>query len=138
MPIQVNAVTENEFNAWMTEQKEIKLAKDREASPDTVWPMEELMVRGETLYNKNCVACHQENGMGIPGAFPALKGSEIATHNMAKHIDIVLNGVSGTSMAAWGSQLNDLEIAAIITYERNAWDNNTGELVQPADINAAR
>ena len=138
MPIQVNAVSENEFNTWMSEQKEIKLAKEREASPDTIWPMEELMARGEALYAKNCAACHQANGMGIPGAFPALKGSQIATKDMAKHLDVVLNGAAGTAMAAWGNQLNDLELAAIITYERNAWDNNTGELVQPADIKAAR
>lgn len=138
MPIQVNAVSEEEFNRWMSEQKEIKLAKEREASPDTVWPMEELMTRGEALYTKNCAACHQANGLGIPGAFPALKGSPVTTQDVAKHINIVMNGVSGTAMAAWAGQLNDLELAAIITYERNAWDNNTGELVQPADINAAR
>lgn len=138
MPIQVNAVNEQEFNIWMAEQKEAKVAKEKESSADTVWPMEELMARGEALYTKNCLACHQANGMGIPGAFPALKGSQITTQDMSKHIDIVVNGVSGTAMAAWGSQLNDLELAAIITYERNAWDNNTGELVQPADIKAVR
>ncbi len=138
MPIQVNAVSEAEYNTWMSEQKAIKLAKAAEASSDTIWSMDDLMSRGESLYVKNCAACHQASGEGIPGAFPALKGNKIATQDMAKHIEVVVKGVAGTAMAAWAGQLNDLELAAIITYERNAWGNNTGELVQPADIKAAR
>jgi cytochrome c oxidase subunit II len=96
------------------------------------------MARGEGLYNTNCGTCHKADGSGIPPAFPALAGSPVATGDPIKHIEIVINGVSGTPMSAWGGQLNDLEIAAIVTYERNAWGNDTGDVVQPADVKAAR
>jgi cytochrome c oxidase subunit 2 len=138
MPIQVNAIAGTEFDTWMAKQKEAKLAKAAEASSDTVWEMAALMERGEKLYNTNCAGCHQTNGLGIPPAFPALKGSAIAIGDASKHIEVVLKGVTGSAMGAWGGQLNDLELAAIVTYERNAWGNNTGDLVQPADIKAAR
>ena len=85
----------------------------------------------------SCAACHQQNGQGVAPAFPAIAGSPVATGDPAAHIDLVLNGKAGTAMQPWNS-LNDLEIAAIITYERNAWGNDTGDIVQPADIKAAR
>jgi len=78
------------------------------------------------------------NCAGMPGVFPALKASPVATGDVGKHIDVVMKGVAGTAMAAWANQLNDLELAAIVTYERNAWGNNSGDTVQPADIKAAR
>ena len=96
------------------------------------------MARGEQIYNTNCSTCHQVTGAGIPGVFPALAGSKIAVGELAAHIDIVLNGKAGTAMAPWANQLNDLELAAVITYERNAWGNNTGDAIQPADIKSAR
>ena len=74
----------------------------------------------------------------MPPVFPALKGSAIATGPVADHLDIVIKGKAGTAMAAWGGQLNDLEVAAIVTYERNAWGNDAGDLVQPADVKSAR
>jgi cytochrome c553 len=92
----------------------------------------------EETYNKVCAACHQVNGQGLPPAFPGLIGSAIVTGDIAAHLDIVLNGKAGTAMQAFGPQLNDLELAAVITYERNAWGNDTGDLVQPGDIAAAR
>ena len=95
------------------------------------------MEKGRNLYNTKCAACHQITGEGLPPAFPALNRSPIAIGPLADHFDIVLNGKEGTAMVAFGS-LNNLEIAAIITYERNAWDNKTGDLVQPADVQAAR
>ena len=100
--------------------------------------LEELMAKGEGVYKTSCAACHQANGEGLPGAFPALKGSAIATGDLAGHVDIVLNGKAGTAMAAFGGQLNDADLAAVITYERNAWGNDTGDVVQPADVKAAR
>jgi cytochrome c oxidase subunit 2 len=84
------------------------------------------------------LACHQATGLGLPGVFPALAGSKIATStNPADHIAIVVKGKAGTAMAAWGAQLNDLDIAAVISYERNSWGNAAG-IVQPKDIKAAR
>jgi cytochrome c oxidase subunit 2 len=113
------------------------VAAAAEASMDKDWSFDELMEKGMAAYNTKCGACHQITGKGLPPAFPALAGSPIATGPIAGHIDIVLNGKPGTAMVAWNT-LSDLEIAAILTYERNAWGNSTGDLVQPRDIKAAR
>ncbi|MEZ8874726.1 c-type cytochrome, partial [Vibrio alginolyticus] len=80
--------------------------------------------------------CHQANGEGIPGAFPAIKGSPIATGDVTEHIDIIVNGRPGTAMQAFSNQLSDKEIGAVITYQRNAWGNDTGDTVQASDVNA--
>lgn len=138
MPIVVEAVSEEKYEAWKAEQKAATAAALAEASADKTWRKDELMSKGEALYNTNCAACHQVTGVGLPGIFPALAASKIATGDISSHIDIVLNGKTGTSMSAWGGQLNDLEIASIITYERNAWGNDTGDAIQPADIKSAR
>lgn len=136
MPIVVAAVDQSEFDSWVGEkQEQIKLAM-AEASADKVWSKEDLMARGKEIYDVKCAACHQVNGEGMDPVFPPLKGSAIATGDkIPAHINIVLNG-KGT-MPAWAS-MNDLELAAVITYERNAWGNDTGDVVQPADIKAAR
>jgi cytochrome c oxidase subunit 2 len=138
MPIVVRSVSPEVFDDWIEEQKAIKVAAAAEASVDKVWSMDELMEKGRGLYNTKCGACHQITGLGLPPAFPALKDSPMVKGGpIADHLDIVINGKPGTAMQPWNS-LNDLEIAAIITYERNAWDNNTGDIVQPADVKAAR
>lgn len=139
MPIVVEAVSPEKYAAWVGEKKAASAAAAAEATADKLWTKDELMVRGEQVYNGNCLACHQANGMGLPGVFPALKGGAIATGPIAGHLDIVIHGSKNNPvMAAWGKTLNDLELAAVITYERNAWDNNTGDVVQPADVKAAR
>ena len=138
MPIRVEAVSPEKFDAWMAEQKGAKLAALAEAQSDKEWALEELMVKGEKVYNTYCGACHQATGLGVPGVFPALKGSAIATGSMEGHVDIVMNGKAGTAMSGWSAQLNDLDLAAVITYERNAWGNNAGDLIQPKEIKAAR
>ncbi|MES9813396.1 MAG: cytochrome c oxidase subunit II [Candidatus Thiodiazotropha sp.] len=137
MPIVVESVSQEKFAAWVDDQNAIKLAAAAEASVDKTWSMDELMAKGKTLYDTKCAACHQVTGVGLPPAFPALTGSAIATGSIADHLDIVIKGKEGTAMQPWGS-LNDLEIAAIVTYERNAWDNKTGDVVQPADVKQAR
>ena len=137
MPIVVESVSQDKFAAWVDDQKAVKVAVAAEASADKTWSLDELMARGENLYNLKCAACHQVTGLGLPPAFPALKGSAIATGDIAAHLEIVLNGKQGTAMQPWNA-LNDLELDAIITYERNAWGNNTGDVVQPADVKQAR
>jgi len=137
MPIVVEAVEPEKYAAWVKDQQ-AKMAKVAAAdAPGKTWTLDELKVRGEKVYAANCVACHQATGMGVPGAFPALNGSKIATGPKADHIKTVLNGRPGTAMASW-KHLSDTEIAAVITYERNAWDNKTGEAVMPADVKALR
>jgi cytochrome c oxidase subunit 2 len=103
-----------------------------------VWAAPELNARGEKVYATYCAACHQATGKGLPPAFPALDGSKIATGDKAVHIDRVLNGKAGTAMAPFAKQLSDTDIAAVVTYERNAWGNKTGDMVQPAEVKAAR
>ncbi|MBZ0335408.1 cytochrome c oxidase subunit II [Marinobacter sp. AL4B] len=132
MPVVVEAVPEEEYVAWVAEQKEAAEAERQLTQKD--WTLDELMVRGEKAYASACASCHQPDGAGMPPAFPALKGSPIATGDMAAHIDIVVNGVSGTAMQAFGGQLSEVDLAAVITYERNAWGNNTGEMVTPKEI----
>ena len=136
MPIVVDVVSEADYTTWLTSQKESAAAA--EASANKTWTKAELMDHGKSVYATSCVACHQANGEGIPNVFPALKDNAIATGDVAKHIDVVVNGVSATAMQAFGPQLNDADLAALITYERNAWGNDTGDMVQPADIKAAR
>jgi len=137
MPIVVEAVSPQRFADWVKEQKAIKVAAAAEAGSDKVWTKEQLMAKGEELYVTKCGACHQASGEGLPPAFPALKGSAIAKGAIGAHLDIVLNGKAGTAMQPWNA-LNDLEIAAIVTYERNAWGNETGDVIQPAMVKAAR
>ncbi|GHB78775.1 hypothetical protein GCM10008107_30350 [Psychrosphaera saromensis] len=137
MPIVVIAKEPAEFNKWMAEQTEI--AKNAKAEEQKLlsmnMSMEELMTLGEKVYNANCAACHQQNGQGIPGVFPGLKDSAIALGDVKEHINIVVNGKAGTAMQAFGKQLALKDLAAIVTYERNAWGNNTGDVVQAAAIN---
>lgn len=133
MPVVVEAVSQEEFDLWLGEKKEQarKLAELTQKD----WTFAELMEVGEVSYNKNCAACHQQNGEGLPPSFPALKGSAIALGDVMAHIDIVVNGSQkNPAMAAYGPQLSEVDLAAIITYERNAWGNDVGDIVTPLDI----
>lgn len=136
MPVVLEAVPPQQFASWMQDQK-TQLAAAEEASGKT-YSLDELKARGEKVYAANCAACHQPTGMGIPGAFPALSGSKIATGDKAGHMDIVLHGKPGTAMAAFGPQLSNLDLAAVITYERNSWNNKVGDAVQPSEIAARK
>ena len=136
MPIVVDVVSEADYDKWIASKMDSAAAA--EASSNKTWTMDESMEHGKTVYTTSCAACHQANGAGIPNVFPGLAGSPVAIGDVAKHIDVVVNGVSATAMQAFGPQLNDADLAALITYERNAWGNNTGDLVQPADVKAAR
>jgi cytochrome c oxidase subunit 2 len=138
MPIEVDVVSQDKFVTWIEGQKGVMLAAAAEASADKDWTLDELMEKGKAAYNTKCAACHQIGGQGLPPAFPPLKGSPIVTGDLQAHLAVVLNGREGTAMVAFGTQLNDLELASIITYERNAWGNDTGDVVQPRDVKAAR
>jgi cytochrome c oxidase subunit 2 len=136
MPIVVVAKEQADYEKWLAEQKLASSAAAADSNRE--FTKDELMERGEKVYTANCAACHQANGEGVPGAFKPLKGSPIATGPVAGHLDIVLHGKTGTAMAAFGPQLSDADIAAVVTYERNSWGNNKGDVVQPADVKAAR
>ncbi len=132
MPVVVEVKSKEDFAAWLAERKAQALAQRELTSKE--WSMEELMARGEKAYQTACAACHMAGGEGLPPMFPALKGSAIATGPVAGHLDIVVNGKPGTAMAAFGKQLSEVDIAAIITYERNAWGNSVGDMVTPQDV----
>ena len=94
--------------------------------------LDEQMVAGKAVYNQYCMACHGANGEG--GVGKAIAGSPIATGTIAEHLGPSVNGVPGTAMQAFGAQLNDVDMAAVVTYQRNAFGNNMGDVVQPIDV----
>ena len=143
MPIVVDAVPMEEFKVWVAAKKE-ELSK-ASAGADKEWTKEDLVATGKGVYEKNCAVCHQVSGAGLPPAFPALTGSKIANgpifgadgkYLKDSHLDRVLNGVR--VMPSWKALLNDTESAAVITYERNALGNSVGDVLQPAQVKAAR
>ncbi|MBU0543066.1 MAG: cytochrome c oxidase subunit II [Gammaproteobacteria bacterium] len=137
MPIVVEVMSEENYSKWV--QAKLEEMKAKQDDPTKEWTKEDLVARGEQAYNANCAACHQATGAGIPGAFPALAGSQVVMGPQAAQIDILLNG-KGAGMPAW-KQLSDVEIASVITYTRNAWANagtGTDPVVQPSAVTAAR
>jgi len=136
MPIVVEAKSEADYRKWVEEKKKEMLA--RADDPNKEWTVADLAARGEKVYAANCVACHQANGKGVAGAFPALEGSKLVLGKRDDHIAIMLNGKAGTAMASFKG-LSDTELAAVITYARNAWGNKAEDnLVQPQAVKAAR
>jgi cytochrome c oxidase subunit 2 len=139
MPIVVEAKSEADYQAWVANMRgsaETVAADAADAGKE--WSMAELMQSGEKVYTKNCVACHQPNGKGLPPAFPPIAGSPIATGPVDAHLNLVLNGKAGTAMVPFGPQLDDAEVAAVLTYQRNSFGNQVGDAIQPADVAAAR
>ena len=132
MPIVVKVVSDSDYAAWVSRQKSAAAAAA--ASAGKTWSKADLIKRGEEVYNASCAACHQANGQGIPGVFPAIAGSKIAIGPVGAHIDIVVNGKPGTAMQAFGAQLSPADTAAVVTFQRNAFGNNTGDVVQPSQI----
>jgi len=138
MPVVVRALSKADFADWVATKDQERIAAEIAAAEAAAqsWDMDKLMTLGEKTYVAKCAACHLVTGLGLPPTFPALKDSPIALGAVDAHISVVVDGTQGTSMAGYGSQLTDAELAAVITYERNAWGNNTGDTVQPADIQA--
>ncbi|TVO55980.1 cytochrome c oxidase subunit II [Denitromonas halophila] len=135
MPIEVHVLSADKYSAWVADQQG-KLAATKE-DPNKEWALQELVAKGEQVFAANCAACHQADGKGMPPAFPPLDGSPIVQGDKAEQIKVVMQGRDGTAMAAFGKQLSATDLAAVITYTRNAWSNQTGEAIQPAEITAA-
>jgi cytochrome c oxidase subunit 2 len=135
MPIVVEVKSKDDYAKWVDDQK--KKAAAAADDPNKVWELNDLVARGGKVFAANCAACHQANGKGVPGAFPALDGSKIVNGPPPDQIALVLNGKPGTAMASW-KQLSDTDLAAVITYTRNSWGNHTGQAIQPANIKTAR
>jgi cytochrome c oxidase subunit 2 len=132
MPIVVVALPQDEFDAWTSEQ--LAAAEGEELKMNRLWTRQELMQQGKAVYENSCATCHQADGQGLSPAFPAIAGSLVATGPVKDHIDIVMNGRAGTAMSAWREKLSETDIAAALTYTRNAFGNDTGDVVQPLTI----
>jgi len=130
MPIVVNVVEEAEYNEWLAKKK-AEAAEIKELMSKN-FTLDEQMVAGKAAYDKACAACHGVNGEG--GIGRAIAKSPIATGDLRTHLDVGINGVPGTAMQAFGGQMNDVDMAAVITYQRNAFGNNMGDVVQPIDV----
>ncbi len=140
MPIVVIAKPQAEYDQWLqtTKVAQQQAYEEEQRLLAMEMSLDELMELGEQVYNTRCAMCHQVNGKGLPGAFPALAGQGLSIDSAKKleHISIVVHGRSGTAMQAFGPQLSLKQLAAVITYERNAWGNSTGETVQAAEVQA--
>jgi cytochrome c oxidase subunit 2 len=135
MPIHVKVLSAQDYAAWVVEEKKKQAAKADD--PAKVWALDDLSKRGEKVYAANCAACHQATGKGA-GAIKAIEGSALVLDaDKTKQIAVLLNGQNNGAMPAW-KQLSDTEIAAVITYTKNNWSNKTGQIVQPAEVLAAR
>lgn len=136
MPVVVRAVPADEYDAWYAEQLGVAAVAEEtiEAEAEQEWTDDVLLAKGEEIYSAHCVACHQANGAGVPPVFPAIAGSAVATGPVDAHLDVVYNGRPGTAMQAFGQQLTATEIAAVMHYQRNAFGNDTGDVVQPQDV----
>lgn len=133
MPIVVKALPQAEYDTWLAE-KQAETIKLRELTNKT-FTFDELYSQGEKVYNNVCSACHQANGEGVPPTFPAIAGSKIAMGPMTGHLDMVANGSkTNPAMRAFGGELSEVDIAAVVTYQRNSWGNDMGDSIQPIDV----
>ena len=130
MPVEVHVVGQDEFDDWMAAKKGAAAADAALAA--TELSVDELMARGEDVYNASCLACHGANGGG--GLGNAIAGSAIAMGGLDSHLNVIVNGVAGTAMQAFGAQLSEVDVAAVTTYQRNAFGNNSGDVVQASDV----
>ncbi|MFA6902647.1 MAG: cytochrome c oxidase subunit II [Gallionellaceae bacterium] len=136
MPIVVEVKEQADYDKWLAEQKTKAAAASKDAGK--VYELAELKSMGEKVYAANCAGCHQAKGEGMPPVFPALDGSKMVNGPKQAQIDIVMNGKAGTAMPAFGNQMSDTDIAAVITYTRNAWSNKAGDVTQSSEIKALR
>ena len=132
MPIVVEVKEQADFDAWLAEKQAAAQAVADMTSKE--FSREQLVEMGQTVYNTYCMACHQANGQGLPPTFPALAGSKVANGPIEGHLDTVLHGRKGTAMAAFGTQLSPVDIAAVITFERNSFGNKMGDMATPLQV----
>ena len=132
MPVVVEVMAEADFDIWYAE--EVVNESKRQEALSMTFSHEELMAQGEEVYGTFCASCHQANGQGIPPVFPSLVGTPVATGPRDDHIKLVIDGVTGTAMQAFGKQLDAAQLGAVVHYERHTWGNNAGDITQPRDV----
>lgn len=132
MPIVVEVLPEAEFDAWYASQVSTEVVK-AESFGET-FTHEQLMAKGEEIYGTYCAACHLADGQGIPPAFPAIAGSAVAMGPRDDHLRLVIDGVAGSAMQAFGKQLDPVELASVVHFQRHSFGNDAGDISQPADV----
>jgi cytochrome c oxidase subunit 2 len=132
MPIVVEVMPEAEFDAWYASQVSSELVRQETIGNDLTH--EELMAQGETVYGNYCASCHMANGEGVGSVFPAIAGSAVALGPRDDHLNLVINGIAGTAMQAFGRQLDPAQLASVVHYQRHAFGNNVGDISQPQDV----
>jgi cytochrome c oxidase subunit 2 len=140
MAIVVEVRPAAEFDRWLARERQRLAAASQEAvaARNKQWTIEELIPRGQQVFIEHCATCHERDGKGQQGRYPALSGSRIVNGRIEDHLNRVMNGKAGTEMQAWAPQLSDVELAAVLTYERNSWSNHTGDVIQPKVVYEAR
>lgn len=132
MPIVVEAMPEAEFDAWYATKVSSEVV--RKESLTKTFSHDELMVQGEVIYGTYCSSCHMANGGGVPPVFPAIAGSAVAMGPRDDHLNLVINGVAGSAMQAFGKQLDAAQLASVVHYQRHAFGNDAGDISQPQDV----
>ena len=132
MPIVVEAMPEAEFDAWYATKVSSEVV--RKESLTKTFSHDELMVQGEVIYGTYCSSCHMANGEGVPPVFPAIAGSAVAMGPRDDHLNLVINGVAGSAMQAFGKQLDAAQLASVVHYQRHAFGNDAGDISQPQDV----
>ncbi len=132
MPVVVEVMEEAAFDTWYAQ--EVVAAAVREEAMSKTFTSEELMAEGKQVYTTFCASCHLENGQGIPPAFPSLVGTEMMTGPRDEHLRLVFDGVPGSAMQAFGKQLDAVQLASVVHYERHSWGNKAGDITQPRDV----
>lgn len=132
MPVVVEVLPQEDFDRWFADR--LAAEQERKKLESMQFTHEELMTQGEGVYTKFCASCHQANGQGVPPVFPGLAGSKVATGPRDDHIRLIVNGVTGTAMQAFGGQLSKAELAAVVHFERHSWGNNAEDMTQPVDV----
>ena len=142
MPIVVKAVTKDEYDAWLQTKRDA--AEELAYLTEKEWTVDELMSIGEEIYATRCAACHQADGSGIAGFYPALAGSDIVMNDKARQTEILMEGIRGSQMQSFAEQLNEVEMASVITFTKLSWGNErSGDCLlytspSPRDVRSSR
>ncbi len=133
MPVVVKAVSKEEYRQWVAQMKgeQVQQAK----MDQKTWSKADLMAKGQEIFETQCASCHQKNGQGMPPAFPSLVDSATVKGSLEGLIHTVKFGRPGTAMSAFGNILTDSDLAAVVTYVRNAFGQRD-DTVQPQDVAA--
>jgi cytochrome c oxidase subunit 2 len=135
MPIHVRVLSADDYAQWVAGEK--KRMADAADDPKKVWTHDALMARGQQVYAANCAVCHRPDGKGGGPVKPLDGSAKVLDADHLVQVQVLLHGQNNNAMPSW-KQLSDTEIAAVVTFTKNNWSNQTGQTVQPSEVTAAR